>query len=292
MNKHSIQIVLGFCLAGQLFASGFATLQMGSDARTTGLGLAATALAEGGSAPFWNPASTGMITGKMLELSLHQWMDDLQSEFAGIVFGNGKQGVGFYLLFTEIDQIEHRIIPSESPLGTFSAHELILGLTYGREIMEDLYLGMAIKGYSQKIYLEDASGLGGDIGLLYNTPFYGIRFGAVLQNLGKTGKMKNESIELPLTGKSGVVLPVKMDHQQLLFSCDGVWTEYAFHLHAGTEYLWHSMMAVQLGVQTAYDNQDITGGIGIYPGKIRLNYSYMPMSVLGKSHRFSFGFSW
>ncbi|MFC1569580.1 hypothetical protein ACFL4L_05050, partial [bacterium] len=239
------------------------------------------------------PASAGVIQQRAFVLSLHRWMDDIQSEFLGFASGNGKQGVGFFILFTEIGKLEHRTIPSEAPLGLFSAHEMSLGFTYARLIAPDLYLGLAVKGYYEKIFVEDTWGLGGDLGILYDTHFYGVRIGGVLQNMGKTGRLQDESIPLPLTGKLGLLKSFNLYGGDWLVTMDCVKEEgFPLHYHAGAEYCWHSAIALRLGLQTGYETRDITGGIGIIRNQLRFDYSYMPMSVMGDSHRLSFGVSW
>jgi len=277
-----------------LTAGGFATLKMGGDARSAGMGMAATAVAEHGSAPFYNPASTSMVHGRDLVLSLHHWMDDIQSEFVGLVSGDGKAGVGLYALFTEIGQLEHRLsYPSEKPLGTFSFHEMCLAFSYGRQITMNLRMGLSIKSYYEKIYIDDTWGMGGDLGVLYTTPFYHIQIGGALQNIGKTGRLHNESIPLPLTGRVGILLPVSIYDGNWIITTDGVKEEgFPFHIHTGTEYSWRGVIALRLGFQSGYDTRHMTGGLGVMHRRLRLDYSLMPLSSLGDSHRFSLGISW
>ncbi|MBN2105065.1 hypothetical protein JW835_13570 [bacterium] len=291
-TNRQIFIALLFTVA-QLSASGFATLKMGSDAKTGGMGMAATALAGDGSATFYNPASAGMVRGHDLVLSLHQWMDDLQSEFAGLVIGSGNQGVGLYVLFTEIGQLEHRLVPSETPLGTFSAHEMCIALSYGRRIASNLRIGLSFKGYYEKIFIDDTWGLGGDIGILYDIPFYSLRIGGVLQNMGDTGRFNHQSIPLPLTGRLGFFLPVSLYGGSWIITLDGVKEEgFPVHVHTGTEYCWRKTIALRLGMQTGYETRSISGGFGIIYHRFRLDYSLMPLSMLGDSHRLSLGISW
>jgi hypothetical protein len=293
MNRTIHWLFILICTAASLFADGFSSLKMGSDARTTALGLAGTALAEGAAAPFWNPASAALTGRRNVNFSLHRWLDDVQSEFAGISAGNGNQGIGFHLLFTEIGSIEYRRQPSDTPYGTFSAHELKLGLAYARRIMPRLYAGLSVNGYYEKLFSEDAWGLGGDFGLLYRTPWRDLKLAAVIQNMGKTGRFRDESIPLPLTGRAGLLLPFTLLEGEWNAVCDAVKEEgFPVHLHSGIEYGWHSLVAFRIGIMTGYESRDVTCGLGFTRGSTRLDYSYMPMPSLGNSHRFSFGFTW
>jgi len=293
MRKIWTGIIASLLTAGCLFASGFATLKMGSDARSAGMGMAATAMGAGGAAPFWNPASAGIIQGQDVVLSLHRWMDDIQSEFLGYAAGNGKHGAGLYVLFTEVGNLEYRTVPSNEPLGYFSAHEMVVGATYARKITPNLTLGLAVKGYYEKIFTDDTWGLGGDLGFLYETSIYDIRVGGVVQNIGQTGRLEHDSVPLPLTGKLGVIKPFSMTGGEWLATMDLVREkDFPTHIHAGAEYCWHALIALRAGFQSGYDTRDITGGIGIIHHQFRFDYNYMPMSVLGDSHRLSLGISW
>jgi hypothetical protein len=287
-----ILFILSACLAG-LRADGFATLSLGSDARTTGMGLTASALAEGGAVAFWNPAAVGFIDGRHLELSLHRWMNDIQSEFVGLAYGNSRRGFAGYLLFTDIGQLEHRRVPSEQPIGLFGAYEMSFGLSYGRQIISNLYAGISVKAFYEKIYFYETRGLGADIGVLYLVPYYHVRVAGVLQNIGKTGHFSGESIPLPLTGKLGLLIPIHVWEGQWILTGDWI-KERAFShsLHLGTEYCWRSLISIRSGIMTGNESIDMTYGFGIIRNRIRLDYSYMPIPALGNSHRLSFGYSW
>jgi hypothetical protein len=287
-----ILFILSALLAG-LRADGFATLSLGSDARTTGMGLTASALAEGGSVAFWNPAAVGFIDGSHLELSLHRWMNDIQSEFVGLADGNSRRGFAGYLLFTGMGQLEYRRVPSEQPIGLFSAYEMSLALSYGRQIIANLYAGLSVKAYYEKIYFYETRGLGTDVGVLYLAPFHHIRVAGVLQNLGKTGHFAEESIPLPLTGKLGLLIPIHLWQGEWILTGDWI-KERGFSpsLHLGTEYCWRSLVSIRSGIMTGNESIDMTYGFGIIRNRVRLDYSYMPIAALGNSHRFSFGYSW
>ena len=295
MSKYKFIFILLMSSAGltNLRADGFATLSMGSDARTTGMGLTASALAEGGAAAFWNPAAAGFIKGRNLELSLHRWMNDIQSEFAGLVCGNGRRGFAGYLLFTDMGQLEYRRVPSEQPLGVFSAYEMGIGLGYGQQITGNLYAGFTVKAYYEKIYFYETRGLGADLGLLVLVPYRHIRIAGVLQNIGKTGHFGDESIPLPLTGKLGLLIPIQLWEGQWILTGDFIKEEgFSPAMHLGTEYSWKSIVSVRTGFITGNESIDMAYGFGIIRNRIRLDYSYMPISALGNSHRFSFGYSW
>ncbi|MBN1779525.1 hypothetical protein JW948_00175 [bacterium] len=285
--------LLFFIGSACLLAGGFSTLKMGSDARTSGMGLSGTALLNGASSSYWNPAMAAGIQGRDVTLSVHKWMDDIQSEFVGVVAGNGIQGAGFYLLFTEIPGLEHRLIASETPLGSFSSYEMCAGLTYARKVVETIRIGFSVKTYYDKIFTDDTWGLGGDLGVFWQMPLWHLQMGGVLQNFGSTGRLNRETVPLPLTGKLGWLLPLESFGGQWLLQADAVKEEgFPFHIHSGAELTWHSVLSIRGGYQTGYDIRDITAGAGLLLGNLRLDYAYMPMTSLGDSHRLSMGLNW
>jgi len=299
MKKQLIVFIVLFAALNS-HGSGFPSLKMGVDARSGGLGMAYTAISCDGSGGFWNPAGLATMEHHDMVLSMYRWIQGARSEFLGFGSGNGTAGIGVYLFHTQVTDLEYRLdVPSDDPLGTFSDHEIVLGLSYARAIKKQLTLGMTLKGLYQKIFTDEATGLAVDIGVLWEMWENGLRTGIVVQNLGRTSKLQETSISLPLTLKAGLAWPLN--------ALGGIWTltadglkerDFPFHLHTGMEYLWGGMIAGRLGYQTGYTidsikTRDITAGLGIIWSGYRLDYSYMPFySDLGDVHRLSFSVQW
>jgi hypothetical protein len=289
----SFFVLLLFC-GSNVLGSGFPSLKLGTDAQSTAMGLAGTAGMENGASCYWNPASLTFIKGKKLLFSYHSWIQDVKSQFIGFGYGLSKQGFGLYLLFTEVGGIEHRIVPTPDPLGTFSNHEMVMGLSYAHQIGQMLSLGLALKMYYQKLFIEESTGLGGDIGVLLELWKEGFRVGGVVQNIGNTAKLKDESTDLPLLMKVGIAVPFSVWNGRLTCVLDGILeSNFPFYLHSGIEYGWQELLFLRLGYQTGYETRWITAGLGVGWQSYRLDYSYVPLrSGLGDSHRLSLGFEW
>lgn len=290
---HILGIVLNFGVS-QVFGGGFSSLKLGVDARSGALGMAYTALSEDGSGGYWNPASLASLRGRDFLFSIHQWIADVRGEFFGLGWGKEKTGLGIYLLYTEVGDIEHRIVPLSNPLGTFSAHELIVGISYARMVTERLSVGMTLKTLYEKIFIDEASGVACDVGVLWKVWEEGLRVGAVIQNLGKTGRLREEEIKLPLFGKVGFAFPIEIFGYRCILALDGVKERgFPFHIHGGVEYGWRDILFLRFGYQSGYETRNVTGGAGIVWGRYRLDYSMMPLgSGLGDSHRLSLGVGW
>jgi hypothetical protein len=283
-------ILLMWAAAVRLQGAGFPSLEFGADARFAALGNAGVAWTDDASAGFRNPALMVFSASKEMEFSMNRWIQGVKSGFLGFAFKGERSGGGFHLLYTEVGDIPYRsTAPSPEPIGTFSSHELAAGISAASALSKRLTVGVNLKLYYEKIFVEEALGLGCDVGLLYELSMIGLRVGGVVQNIGKTAKLAVESIELPLTGRIGFALPVESSVGDWLVLTDGVKEKDSpFHLHGGVEYAWKNALFLRSGYQTGYETHGWSGGIGFAFSKYRLDYSYMPWRKgLGESHRFS-----
>ena len=269
-------------------------MKLGCHARSEAMGMAFTALADDGSAGFWNPAGLASLQRKDMLLSFHRWIEDVRDEFLAFGWGGPSSGMGIHVLYTDMGEFEQRIVPSPTPMATFSAHELIFGVSYARMVFNRFDVGMTIKLLYEKIYIEEAWGVGVDLGFLWHVWADGLRIGGVLQNLGKTNALFEEDISLPMTVRLGLAYPLNTFGGQWIFVVDGIKERgFPYHLHGGIEYGWRGRVFIRCGYQTGYEARDITGGIGVAWGGYRLDYSYMPLGAgLGDSHRFTVGIGW
>jgi hypothetical protein len=292
--RRNITIFFAYAgLAAWLHAGGFATLKMGPDARSAAMGLTGVAVVNGSISQFWNPALSSEIQGKDFSFTLHQWMHDVHSEFIGFGAGNGRQGYGVYVLYTEMGDMKHYLVPADQPLGTFSAQELGLGISYGSMITRNFRAGLSIRGYYEKMYFADTWGLGGDIGLIWEIPWYHVKMAGAVQNIGKTGRFQSERIPLPITLRLGLAWTFSAPGGECLMTTEGVREKgFSEHLHSGIEYTWQSRLSLRMGYQTGYETRDISGGMGILWNRVRLDYAYMPMNAIGDSHRLTLSLGW
>ena len=270
--------------------SGFPSLKLGVDARYAAMGNAGTASGFDASAGYRNPA--GLIADRRAEavFTLHRWMQGVKSGFLGLAFKGRESGGSFHLLYTGVPDIEYRTAePSPEPAGRFSSTEMTLGGSVARALTSRLSAGLSLKFYYEKIFVEEALGFGGDFGLSYALSERGIRIGGAIQNIGKTGRLASEPIELPLAVRIGFAAPVAIGPGDCLVLLDAVKEKDSkLHFHGGAEFAWRKLLFLRAGYQTGYETHGFSGGVGISFLKTRLDYSMMPMAKgLGDSHRFS-----
>ena len=73
------------------------------------------------------------------------------------------------------------------PEGTgekFSASSYAFAISYARNITEDFFVGANIKYIREEIFNSSADGIAFDVGTIFNTPFYGIKFSSIITNFG------------------------------------------------------------------------------------------------------------
>lgn len=293
--RHVFLFLTVFSLsAGKTWSEGFPTLKLGAGGRASALGLAYTALSDDGSAGFWNAAGLCFIGRNDVVLSVHRWIGDVQSEFVGFGWGDGRTGFGIHMLYTEVGGIEHRIVPSPTPLAVFSSHEFVGGISFARMIGRRISVGLTAKVLYEKIFFDEALGAACDIGFLWKVWDEGLRVGGVLQNMGKTGRLQDEAIALPFTGRLGLAFSVFGLGGKWVFVADGVKErDFPFHLHSGVEYGWKDVLYLRCGYQTGYETRDLTWGMGVAWHGFRLDYTTMPFRRgIGDSHRLTVGVGW
>lgn len=260
----------------QGYASGFVSLKLASEARFGALGHTGVAYFGDPSMGFRNPA--GLVSGDPgVEVSFHQWMKDVQSGFLGIAIPGHKRGWGFHLLYTEIGDLEYRMLPTPEPLGTFSFHEIIAGISFAQEIFPWLSLGINTKMFYEKIFVDEALGWGIDFGGgVRMTPKW--TWGIVLQNVGKTGKLAKASIPLPMTFRTGSAFSFSTPWFDGLFLTDLVKEKDSkWHWHLGVEWEKWKSVFFRWGYQSGYDLYQMSTGFGIQWRKYRIDYAYVPM---------------
>jgi len=273
--------------------TGLSFLKIGVDARAIGMGEAYTAITADASATYWNPAGLISAARSNVIFNHNQWLQGIKGEFAALSLRLGKAAWAVHVRSFNIDDIPVRVIPSENPLEKTSAHYLTAGVSYSRRLNSEINLGMTVKYVFEKIFTESASGVALDFGFIYHSPFPNLKLGAVIQNIGRMGKFRDERSRLPMMTRLGVVYQ--------LYPLRGLIANLALdfvkpleeniRLHMGGEFILWKQLALRAGFQDGYEARGYTMGVGIRRNAIRLDYAIIPFSEdLGVTHRFSVNF--
>ncbi len=272
--------------AGALF------LRIGMGARASGMGEAFIAAAEDASAIYWNPAAMGAVLGTRVMFTHNEYLHTMRLEQIGMTHETeyGTIGLGFTGLYMdEMDRYED--VPSEEPLGTFSAYDVCFSIAFARYLIPNLAAGVAVKPIHEKIDEETASGVAFDVGLYHVSRIPGVKFAAVATNVGSPMKFVTEEFALPRMLKIGGsyerhVAGLKGDilaTLDVVFPNDGDVRE-----HLGAEYGYDGRLFLRAGYKAGYDAQGATFGLGVRLRQFDLDYGVLfGDNDLGESHRVS-----
>ena len=264
-------------------SAGFPFLRLGSNARTSALGEAGTALADD-QAFATNPAALAPAGARVLGITHSEWIQQIQHEYVNAAWRRPSGDVlGVALLVSHTDDLERRVRPSAVPLGSFGVYEWAAGLTANRAVTPQLRGGATLKLVRQSIYTRSATGGALDLGLLYGaSPSWSL--GVAMSNLGTLSHLDRESTELPLQFRVGSVVT----RSAWLLSTDGQWARGSGgSAHLGLEWSPKPDFALRAGYQTS-DTRRFSFGTGVATGAWNLDYTFVPFrDDLGEAHRLS-----
>ncbi|HEX9658842.1 MAG TPA: PorV/PorQ family protein [Rhodothermales bacterium] len=174
-------------------------LTLGTGARSQGVGHAYTALASGGDALFWNPASGArQYMGEHRSSAFfthYSWFADIDYNAAGVVVPVTRSGIiGLSIASVDYGRMDVRTIDLPEGNGeTFTSSDYSFGLTYAQPLTSSFYFGGTAKYVRQQIQDMHAQTMAFDFGFYLETPYFrGLRIAASIQNFG--GKLQMEGV--------------------------------------------------------------------------------------------------
>jgi hypothetical protein len=302
--------------------SGWQFLKLPTNARNAAMGGVITSIGRGnaGSA-LTNPASIADVKNIQLTANLTNWFADINYNIASVVknFGNwGTFGINYiYVDYGEMIRTEYRdIIVNDvntgrseilDNLGTFSAHDFALGLSYARQVTDQLQVGGNIRYIEEKIDNARIANWSIDIGTLYYTGLKTLRVAMVGKNFGPDVQFASwderiqqtpADVRMPMVFSLGVAYDI-LEEDEL---SNHLWTVAIEFLHPndgpeklnfGSEYVFKDLLALRGGYRFNYDEEGLTLGAGIdvemHSLKIKVDYAYWNFGVLGNINLFTLG---
>ncbi len=283
---------LTVCMAQTGGQTGMAFMKIGVDARAAAMGEAYTSLASDASATFWNPAGLALARTNSVVFMHNSWMQGINHDFAAVQITQGKHNIAVSLNMIFVSGIELRgASATDVPDGETSAHNVNLGVSYATDLTDGWKIGGQAKYLYEKYYLESAAGFALDLGVVKQNILPDVAVGAVVQNIGSMGKLRNESTRLPLSLRTGLsyVLPWKLLENQPLVAADLLYvnndvTRVGLGFEAGVMNNFDLRAGYILGSETL----GLTAGLGVKFGIFNIAYAFVPLDYdLGNSHRFS-----
>lgn len=172
--------------------------------RACGMGDAFTAIADDASATYFNPAGLSQLNMREGLFSHINWIADLNHDYISVALP--VQGIGtiaFSATALTMGNMERLMIDDpktsvreDTATGLyFSAMDLALAVSYGRQITDKLSFGFSTKAISQTIWNMSATGAAFDFGLFYHTGYKSLRLGAVIANFGTAMSFSGLGVE-------------------------------------------------------------------------------------------------
>ena len=179
-------------------AADFLNIPVGT--RSSAMGGAVTATVNDPSAMFWNPAGLATLKQKEVLAETANWFVGIHHSYLGVVMPFGNGGVAG-LNITAMTMTAMEQTTYDNPEGTgvyFSPYSIAVGVSYGQYLLKNFSIGANVKYISETIMQTAAKGIAFDIGTLYTTPFFGIRFGVDISNVGSKMRMDGNELIVPV----------------------------------------------------------------------------------------------
>lgn len=270
--------------------TGLSFLKTGTGARSLAMGEAYSSISDDATSILYNPALVN--SGKdNVTLSHNISLIDYKASFVGTKFIFGKFGFGVGLIRAGVDDIEVRLVPG-APLEKFDSQNLSLNVSAAYQIYENFSIGVTSKLLYEKIYVDESSGVGFDIGTAYRKNNLALSF--VVANIGSMNELKGVSTKLPALVRfgGGYFYPVK--DFNFIFAAEGfkVLDGGMFHIHTGIEAGYKEFLLLRIGYQTNYENKGFSAGLGFRYKGLNIDYAFIPYSnSFGTGNTFSIGYN-
>ena len=252
-----------------------------SSARTLGIGGAFVSAADEPLGALWNPACLTKVYQNVIHLETARLFEE--SSINGLSFASPERrllpGFGFTLLSMSSGDFE-RTNELNDVIGSFHEGDMAFLVTASKSLSSRLAVGANIKIVRQSIDEFKGSGVGGDVGLLYDL-LPTVRLGMSMLNIGGPNITLRETEEqFPQEYRGGASMRV-------LSGRGLITTELAYHdwygtrFHGGSEFWVHPTMALRVG----YNDEYLTGGFSFrLANGVQFDYGTGD-HILGMTHR-------
>ncbi len=288
-------------------------LKIGVGARAVSMAGAYVAMANDGSAVFWNPAGLVQIGRNELMVSHLDWLADINYEFLSYTHQlNNNIALGAFVGYLHLADMP--VTTEYHPYGNgefFSYSDLVTGLTASIRMTDRFSFGLSVK-----YVREDMAGLTMDtammdLGTYYWTGFKSLRLAAAMRNFGNDLRPDGTYTRQEQTGTR------ESEYQAFspptVFSLGAAMDVYKFKKHAlttsvqmnhpmddqesfvmGFEYQYRSLIYLRSGYRANTDENRWSFGTGLslllYGKQVKFDYSYADYQHLNMTQQLTFGF--
>ncbi len=187
------------------------SLSLPPTARANGMGEAYVALADDGTAAWWNPAGLGFLPKKDASVTHAQLVPDLADDVFQdfVAFALPVESWGTFagsFIYLTYGKSEARSETGEF-LGEFSSYEFAPVLSYGTALANQVGIGVNFKYIRVQLVPDELAGgvgsgtgstVAADVGVLWKVPGNLVNVGAAVQNMGPDLKFVDEDRSDPI----------------------------------------------------------------------------------------------
>lgn len=279
-------------------------LELGVSARAMGMAEAFSANVTDASAVYYNPAGLTYVYGREAMFTHISLPAGINYEFFGLAYPsdalNGVLGLGVYALSTgDILRTDYYYPLGLDQFGNeqyFDAHDLAIGLSYGRFLTDKFSFGLTVKFIQEVLEEYDAVGWAADIGTCYNSGYRNFKIGMMISNFGPDMKFIEQEFPLPINFKFGAAIDViDLENHLMTFAMEGSHpSDNLEKYNMGLEYWFQDRFSLRLGERFNYDSDGLTAGGGLLlpvgeEMDLTVDYAYQDFGFLTQVHRFSIG---
>ncbi|MAE69998.1 MAG: hypothetical protein CME06_05965 [Gemmatimonadetes bacterium] len=242
-----------------------------------------------------NPATAVDEAGRRLHVSRAAWISETSVNHLSIGAPLASGRISAAITSIGYGEFERRgEIPTLAPEGRFEPSDAIVALSYAHELPFDgpaIALGGTVRGMTQRIDTDRASGIAFDLGLRARPKRGGIALGLALRNAGPAFGPGDDP--LPLTIATGVSIDAP---RQLAETLDGsLFADVAnvrgsgTDLHLGLEMRPAPILRARIGRVFGIEAEAWSGGFdfGIDALDLQLGYAFTDIALgLDAAHRF------
>ncbi len=261
-----------------------AGFKFGVDARALAMGGAFVAIADGYSAPYWNPAGLALSASTRIGgMNTNKFGLGINFNYVGAAISLGGFRLGAAFLGESISGIE-TFGPGGEPLGTVDNNDFVFmgstafPLPFGEM---PIVLGANAKYYTHLLAGESATGFGGDLGLLVGLGTFSL--GAVVTDVGGTTKTWTTGAvdRVDMAIRVGAALNLEAPIPWIL---SGQYNVDDGSIHLGAEFKLTPQIALRVGAQRPQDGDfSFSAGAGLTLGGFNVSGAYLQNAVLGNS---------
>ena len=306
---------------GKVGSSGVHALKLGVGAKAAAMGESFVAVADDASALYWNPSGIARLEGISLLGSYIEWPAEIAFSTLGATLNLGAMGsvgVCFSTLTTGYMNVRTVFHP-EGTGEVFTASDMIVGLTYARNLTDRFSFGGTVKMVREDLEEYSDTRIAFDIGTLYDIGFNGLRLGMAILNFGPSleyevdedqdGEMNEDptdqldndedglidedgpesDVPLPMAFRVGLSITPYDDGVSRLVTClEAVHpNDNLENLDFGAEYSVWDMVFLRGGYRFNTDIAGWTAGVGFKLASLTIDYAYSNLEYLSQAQRVS-----